>query len=56
MAWLENLSLHFLSTDNCRFEIVDLKPQEHAVPVRLKIWITDRTVMVLHVPSVQLKD
>ncbi len=56
MARLDNLSLQFLSPCNCRLEVVELEPEEDAVSVWLKIGIPDRTVMVLYIPSVQLKD
>ena len=56
MAGQDHLDFHRFSTSHCCIEIVDLKPQEDAVSVRLEIWISNRTVMVLDIPSVQLKD
>jgi hypothetical protein len=56
MARLDNLDFHFLSACNCRVEVVELKPEKHPVSVGLEIWVTERTVMVLHIPPVQLKD
>jgi hypothetical protein len=56
MARLDDLGLHILSAGKCRVEVVEFKPQQHAVSVWLKIWIPDGTVVVLHIPSVQLKN
>ena len=56
MPGLNHLDLHFFGAGYGRIEIVKLKPQEHAVSVRLEILIADRTVIVSHVPVVQLKD
>jgi hypothetical protein len=52
----DNLDVHFLGAGNSGVEIVDLKPQEHAISVWLKVGIPDVAMMVLHVPSVQLQD
>ena len=56
MPGKNHFDLHFLGAGHCRIEVVNLKPQEHPVSVGLEIRIADRTVMVPHVPSVQLKD
>jgi len=56
MAWQDNLGVHRLGARNGCVEVVDLKPQEHAVSVWLKTGIPDGAVMVLHIPSVQLQD
>ena len=56
MAWQDNLDFHFLCTGNVRVEVVDLKPQKHAVSVWLNILIPDGAVMVLHFPPVQLQN
>ena len=56
MPGLNHLDLHFFGAVNGRIEIVKLEPQEDAVSVRLEILIADRTVMVFHIPSVQLQD
>jgi hypothetical protein len=56
MAWHDNIGAHFLGTSNGRVEVVDLKPQEHSVSVRLKIRIPDGAMMMLHFPFMQLKD
>ena len=52
MPGLNHLDLHFFGAGYGRIEIVKLKPQEHAVSVRLEILIADRTVIVSHVPVV----
>jgi hypothetical protein len=56
MAWQDNLDFHFLATGNGRIEVVDLKPQKHAVSVWLGIWVPDGAVMVLYLPPVQLQN
>jgi hypothetical protein len=56
MPGKNHLDLHFLGASHGRIEVVNLKPQEHPVSVGLEFWIADRTVMVPHVPPVQLKD
>jgi hypothetical protein len=56
MPGKNHFDLHFLGAGHCRIEVVNLKPQKHSVSVGLQIWIADRTVMVPHVPPVQLKD
>ena len=38
-----------------RFEIVDLKPKQHAVSVGPVVRIADPAVMMLHLEAVQLK-
>ena len=56
MARPDNPRLQLLSTCNGRLEVVKLEPEEDAVSIGFKIGIPDRTVMVPHIPSVQLKD
>ena len=56
MPGKNHFDLHFLGAGHCRIEVVNLKPQKHSVSVGLEIRIADRTVMVPHVPPVQLKD
>ena len=56
MTRLDNLNVQFLGARNGRPEVVELEPEEDAVSMRFKIGIPDRTVMVPHIPSVQLKD
>lgn len=55
MARLDNLRLEVRCPGNPRVEIGDFKPQEHAVS-RRKLRIADASVMMLHVPMVQLKN
>lgn len=52
----DHLDLHFFGPGHCRVEVVNLKPEKDAISIGFVIWITDRTVMVLHLPLVQLKD
>src|SRR5439155_23893299 len=55
MAWHDDLSLQFLAARDGRVEVVDFKPQQHAISVWLDVWVSDTTMMMLHIPSVQLK-
>jgi hypothetical protein len=56
MTWQDNLSVHFLRARNGGVEVVDFKPQQHAVSVWLEIWVADGAMMMRHIPSVQLHD
>ena len=55
MPGLNHLDLHFFGAGYGRVEIIEFKPQQHAIAM-LQILVTDRTVIVSHVPAVQLKD
>ena len=56
MAWHIDLSVQALCACNRRVEVVELKPQEHAVSVWSDVGISDAGMMMLHIPSVQLKN
>src|SRR5262245_49649330 len=56
MARHHHLDLHLLGPGHCRVKVVNLKPEKDTISMGFEIWITDRTVMVLHIPLVQLKD
>jgi hypothetical protein len=56
MARFDDLSFHLFGTRNSGVEVVEFKPQQHAISVWLEIGIAQRTVMMLHIPSVQLKN
>ena len=56
MAWHDDFSLQVLSAGDGRVEVVEFKPQEHAISVWRDVWISDTPMMMLHIPSVQLKD
>ena len=56
MAWHDDLSLQVLSACHGRVEVVEFKPQEHAISIWRDVWISDATMMMLHIPSVQLKN
>src|SRR5262245_15039124 len=56
MARLDDFSLQLRRAGDGGIDVVDFKPYEADVSIRLHIGITDRTVMMLHVPSVQLED
>ena len=55
MPGTNHLNLHFLGAGHGRIEIVDLKPKEDAVSV-CQIRVADFTVIVFHIPTVQLQD
>ena len=56
MAGLEDFSLQLRGAGKGGVKIIELKPQENAVSIRFDIWIPDWPMMVLNIPSVQLKD
>ena len=56
MTWHDDLSLQVLSASNGRVEVVEFKPQEHAISVWRDVWVSDATMMMLNIPSVQLKN
>ena len=56
MARFDDLSFHPFRTCHSGIEVVEFKPQEHAISVWLDVWISDTAMMMLHIPSVQLKN
>ena len=56
MARFDDLSFHLFRTCNSGIEVVEFKPQEHAISVWLDVWISDTAMMMLHILSVQLKN
>ena len=56
MARHIDLGVQALSAFNRRVEVVEFKPQEHAVPVWCDVGISDAGMMMLNIPSVQLKN
>jgi len=55
MARQDNLRLQFDNSGKGGVEISDFKPQKHTVPMR-QVGVANRPVMILQIPSVQLKD
>ena len=55
MAWQDGLSLQVRSARHGGVKVIDCKPQQHAISMR-KVRIADSAVVMLHIPSVQLKD
>jgi hypothetical protein len=55
MAREDDLRTQLRGAVNSRLEVVDFKPQEHAIS-RREAGIADGSVMVLHIPAVQLKN
>ena len=56
MAGQDDGGIQFRSACDGRVEVVEFKPQEHAVPVWPDGWIRDAAMMVLHVPAVELQN
>src|SRR5688572_6458711 len=54
MARQNDFCLQFRGAGHRPFEVVDFKPQQDAVP-RREFRIADATMMMLHIPVVQLK-
>ena len=55
MPGLNHLDLHFLRARHGRVEIIEFKPQQHTIAMR-QILVTDWTVIVSHIPTVQLQN
>ena len=55
MAGQNDPRLQVHSSGYGRVEVVDFKPQEHTISMR-KVSVPNGTVMMLHVPTVQLKN
>jgi hypothetical protein len=51
----DDLRTQLRGAGNSRVEVANFKPQEHAVS-RREVGIADRSVMMVHIPSVQLKN
>jgi len=49
------IDAHFSGALHEFVEIIHLEPQQHAVPVRLVIPISDRAVMMFHGEAMQLQ-
>jgi len=56
MAWHDDLGVQVLSACHRRVEVAEFEPQQHAVSVWGDIGISEAPMMMLHIPSVQLKD
>jgi hypothetical protein len=56
MPGSKNVRLHPDGARNGRIEIVDLKPQQNAVAIRLAGRIADPTMMMFDIESVQLEN
>ena len=56
MAGYDNLHAHFGGALDNSFEVVNLKPEQHAVPIWFVIRIANRAVMVFYCEAVQLKN
>ena len=55
MTRQDDLRVQFCGAGNRRVEIVNFKPEEYAVS-RGDVGIAEGSVVVLHIPPVQLKD
>ena len=54
-AFLQDLDFQSSAATHGSVEVVDLEPQYDAVAVRAKSWISKRTMIVLHIPTMQLQ-
>ena len=55
MARQDDLRLQLRSSGSGGIKVADFKPQEHAVS-RWKVGVANASVMMLHIPMVQLKN
>ncbi len=55
MTRFNDLSFHLFGTRNSGVEVVEFKPQEHAISGR-DAWISETAMLMLDIPSVQLKN
>jgi len=55
MTRQDNLCLQLHSTGGGCINVADFKPQKHAIS-RRNLWVADASVMMLHIPAVQLKN
>lgn len=51
-----DVNVHFTGALHDRFEVVDLEPQQDAVPIGPVVPIPDSAVMMFHLKAMQLKD
>jgi hypothetical protein len=56
MARHDDLRFHLRGSGDRSIEVVDLKPQQHAIPVRLVARIPNPTMMVFHFEAMELKN
>jgi hypothetical protein len=56
MAWQDDLSFQILGACYCRVQVAEFKPEKHAISVGPDVWIPDSPMMMLHIPTAQLKD
>ena len=56
MTWQDDLSFQFGGAGDSGIEVVDFKPQQYAVAIRLVFRITDLPMVVLDLKAVQLED
>jgi hypothetical protein len=56
VALFNRRHLHVRRSPHGGFEIFELEPQQDAVTVRTKFWISEWSMFVLHIPSMQLQD
>ena len=54
-AFFQDLHIQSSSATHGSVEVVELEPQHDAVAVRAKSGISKRTMIVLHIPSMQLQ-
>jgi len=55
MAWMYYLNPQCLGPCNCSVYVVNFEPQKQSISRRHVVWIADRSVMMFHVPPMQLQ-
>ncbi len=56
MTWFDDLSFHLFVPRHRGIEILQFKQKENIICIRSKLGITKWTVLMLHLPIVQLED
>ena len=56
MAFFQNLYFQAHCATHGSVEVLQLEPQQNAVAVWSKSWISKRTMFVFHIPTMQLKN
>jgi hypothetical protein len=56
MTGHDNLGIHLRRTGDGFVKVVDLKPQQNTIAIRLVVRIADRSVVVIDLNAVQLQD
>jgi hypothetical protein len=55
-ALLQSFDVQSVRASHGGIEVVKFKPEHDTVTIRTKAWVPERTMLVLYVPAMQLKD